>query len=131
MLGLQDVISEEDLSLEPRNQRKARVVRPPAEVRTKHWNDGLIVTEVDDPSLPRLVMLRDSFTSALVPFLAEHFRRAVFYWRSDFDTDTIQEEHADVVIMEFGGRTFYRLAAFNPDEVTAAAEAPAKQATRR
>jgi len=131
MLGLQDVISEEDLSLEPRNPRKARVVRPPAEVRTKHWNDGLIITEVDDPSLPRLVMLRDSFTSALVPFLAEHFRRAVFYWRSDFDTDTILEEHADVVIMEFGGRTFYRLAAFNPDEVTAAAQAPAIQATQK
>jgi hypothetical protein len=34
-------------------------------------------------------------------------------------------------IMEFGGRTFYRLAAFNRDEVTAAAEAPAKQATKK
>ena len=123
MLGLQDVISEEDLSLEPRNARRARVVHPSAAVRTKHWNDGLIITEVDDPSLPRLVMLRDSFTSALVPFLAEHFKRAVFYWRSDFDIDTILEEHADVVIMEFGGRTFYRLAAFNPDDVTAAAAA--------
>jgi alginate O-acetyltransferase complex protein AlgJ len=123
MLGLQDVISEEDLSLEPRSARRARVVRPPAEVRTKHWNDGLIITEVDNASLPRLVMLRDSFTSALVPFLAEHFQRAVFYWRSDFDIDTILEEHADVVIMEFGGRKFYQLAAFNPDDVTAAAAA--------
>jgi hypothetical protein len=130
MLGLQDVISEEDLWLEPRSARRARVVRPPAEVRTKHWNDGLIVTEVDDASLPRLVMLRDSFTSALVPFLAEHFKRAVFYWRSDFDVDTILEEHADVVIMEFGGRTLYRLAAFNPDDVTAAA-ATATTPTRR
>lgn len=121
MLGLQDEIQEEDLSLVPRQPRRARVVRPPADVRTKHWNDGLIITEVDDSSLPRLVMLRDSFTSALVPFMAEHFRRAVFYWRSDFDVDTIVEEHADVVIMEFGGRTLYRLAPFNPDEVTAAA----------
>jgi hypothetical protein len=103
------------------------VVRPPAEVRTKHWNDGLIISEVDDPSLPRLVMLRDSFTSALVPFLAEHFRRAVFYWRSDFDIDTILEEHADLVIMEFGGRKFYQLAAFNPDVV--AAEAATTTAT--
>jgi alginate O-acetyltransferase complex protein AlgJ len=130
MLGLQDVILEEDLSLDPRNARRARVVRPLAEVRTKHWNDGLIITEVDDASLPRLVMLRDSFTSALVPFLAEHFHRAVFYWRSDFDIDTILKEHADVVIMEFGGRKFYQLAAFNPDDVTAAA-APTTRATQR
>ena len=36
-------------------------------------------------TLPRAVVFRDSFTSALAPFLSEHFSRAVYLWQNDFD----------------------------------------------
>jgi alginate O-acetyltransferase complex protein AlgJ len=96
MMGLDDVISEEDCRLDPRTKRQARIVeqdRPDAQ-----WNQGRVVLERDDPSLPTAVIFRDSFGSALVPFLAEHFRRSVFLWQYDLDTEVIEQENPSVVI---------------------------------
>jgi hypothetical protein len=68
---------------------------------------GRLVTEIPGSSLPRAVIFRDSFTSALAPFLSEHFSRAVYLWRNDFDTSEVTAEHADVVIEEIVGRHLY------------------------
>ena len=88
-----------------RRPRRARVVEPagarPADA------EGLIVTEIDDPSLPKAVIFRDSFTSRLVPFLSEHFSRAVYLWQNDFDADIVSREHPDVVIQQIVGRHLY------------------------
>ena len=62
-------------------------------------------------------MLRDSFGSALVPFLAEHFRRSAFCWEYDFDTDLIEREHPDVVIQEMAGRKLFQVLPYNPANV--------------
>ena len=40
-------------------------------------------------SLPRAVIFRDSFVSPLVPFLSEHFSRAVYLWQNDFDANVV------------------------------------------
>jgi hypothetical protein len=65
------------------------------------------VTTTDDPRLPTLVMYGDSFIANLWPFLAPHFRRAVFVlvWRGGAPTDRfpthwIDEEKPDVVVYE-------------------------------
>ena len=60
----------------------------------------LATPEIDDPSLPRAVIFRDSFSSRLVPFLSEHFSRAVYLWQNDFDANVVSEEHPDLVIQE-------------------------------
>ena len=65
------------------------------------------MTEIDDPSLPRAVIFRDSFVSRLVPFLSEHFSRAVYLWQNDFDAAAVEHEHPDVVIQEIVGRHLY------------------------
>ena len=54
-------------------------------------------------------MVRDSFTIALIPFLSDHFSRAVY--QSDFNVDQmlIAEEKPDVVIFELTERYLYRL----------------------
>lgn len=96
MMGLEDILREEDRQLIPRTPRRAKVVdrdRP-----DPYWNNGHVILEVDDPSLPKAVIFRDSFGSALVPFLAEHFRRSVFLWQYDFDPDVVRREKPDVVI---------------------------------
>ena len=61
-----------------------------------------IVVEQADSTLPRALVLRDSFGAALVPFLAEHFRRTVFAWEDYpvFDVGLIERERPDVVIQE-------------------------------
>jgi hypothetical protein len=105
MMGLTRVLREIDLALTPVRPRRARVVDPAGAGATDEL--GRIVTEIDDPSLPRAVIFRDSFTSRLVPFLSEHFSRAVYLWQNDFDADVVTTEHPDVVIQEIVGRHLY------------------------
>jgi alginate O-acetyltransferase complex protein AlgJ len=57
-------------------------------------------TAVDDPNLPKAIILRDSFADALQPFLSEHFRRIVYLWRYDLPVKEILAEKPDVVIQE-------------------------------
>ncbi len=105
MIGLSRVLRETDMTLVPRRTRRARVVEPPGAQSTDEF--GRIVTEIGDPSLPRAVIFRDSFASRLVPFLSEHFSRAVYMWQNDFDSDLVTQEHPDVVIQEIVGRHLY------------------------
>jgi hypothetical protein len=105
MMGLKRVLEETDLVLVPRRHRRARVIEPPGGAPTAE--EGTLITEIDDPSLPRAVIFRDSFVSRLVPFLSEHFSRAVYLWQNDFDADVVEREHPDVVVQEIVGRHLY------------------------
>jgi len=105
MMGLTRVLREEDLALVPNRPRRARVIEPSGAGPMDE--EGRLVTAIDDPSLPRAVIFRDSFMSRLVPFLSEDFSRAVFLWQNDFDAEVIQKEHPDVVIQEIVGRHLY------------------------
>ena len=69
-----------------------------------HFMDARIVTEQPDPSRPRAVVFRDSFGSALVPFLSEHFSRALYLWQYNVDPEIVRAERATVVIQEWVGR---------------------------
>jgi hypothetical protein len=109
MLGLKRVLHETDLRLVPRRVRRARVVTPPGAAPTAE--EGELITEIPDSALPRAVVFRDSFTSQLVPFLSEHFSRAVYLWQNDFDANVVANEHPDVVIEEIVGRHLYEFIA--------------------
>jgi alginate O-acetyltransferase complex protein AlgJ len=105
MMGLKRVLREEDLVLVPKRPRLARVIEPAgaepmAEV-------GRLVTEIPGSKLPRAVIFRDSFASRLVPFLSEHFSRAVYLWQNDFDAQVVEDEKPDIVIQEIVGRHLY------------------------
>jgi alginate O-acetyltransferase complex protein AlgJ len=105
IIGLKRVLQEEDLRLLPKQPRRYTVVEPAGAYATS--GDGRIVTEIPGSALPRAVVFRDSFTSALAPFLSEHFSRVVYLWQNDFDADAVLKEHADVVIQEIVGRHLY------------------------
>jgi hypothetical protein len=105
MIGLKRVLREEELGLDPIRPRKAQVVEPRGAAPTAE--EGLLITEIHGSTLPRAVIFRDSFASALVPFLAEHFSRAVFMWQNDFDANAVHREQPDVVIQEIVGRHLY------------------------
>jgi hypothetical protein len=59
---------------------------------------------VDDRSLPRAVMFRDSFANALIPYLSEHFQRILYVWQRDVSKRAVLTEKPDVVIQEVVGR---------------------------
>ena len=105
MIGLTHVLREDDLTLVPRRRRLARIVEPIG--RDPRAPADRVVTEIPGSSLPRAVIFRDSFAGALIPFLSEHFRRAVYVWQNDFDSNLIRAEHPDVVIQEIVGRHLY------------------------
>lgn len=103
MLGLERWLDEDDSRLRPRAGR-ARIVEP---LNPDPGNDiGRLATEVAQPDLPRAVIYRDSFGSALVPFLAESFSRALFLWEYDVDPRTLDHERPQVVIQEWASRRF-------------------------
>jgi alginate O-acetyltransferase complex protein AlgJ len=114
MLGLKSVLQEEDLRLEPRTPRRARVVEPARSSRA--LMDARVVTE-QPGTRPRAVIFRDSFGSAMIPFLSEHFSRAVYLWQNNLDPDLILQERPNVVIQEWVGRHLHTAAPY--DAVTA------------
>jgi hypothetical protein len=105
MIGLKRVLHEQDLALVPTRPRRARVTEPAGAEPTAE--EGRLVTEIAGSALPRAVIFRDSFASPLVPFLSEHFSRAVYLWQNDFTPDAVVEERPDVVIQEIVGRHLY------------------------
>lgn len=111
MLGLNFSMAERELHLTPTTPRRARVIEPAGDV--KRFAVPRVVTVVDDPGLPRAVVYRDSFGSALVPFLAEHFSRMVTVWEYDVVPATIREEQPQVVIQQWVGRRLYNRAPYD------------------
>jgi alginate O-acetyltransferase complex protein AlgJ len=56
--------------------------------------------EVDDPSLPRAILIGDSFMTSLVQLFAENFSRTLFLGGRGLDEEVLQQERPDVVIEE-------------------------------
>ena len=105
MLGLKRVLSEQAVRFAPKRPRRAQVVEPPGASPTDE--EGRLVTEIPGSDLPRLVVFRDSFVSPLVPFLSEHFSRAVYLWQKDVVAEQIVADKPDVVLYEIVGRRLY------------------------
>lgn len=50
---------------------------------------------------PNIVMVHDSFMTALAPFLNEHFEAVQYEWQSEFPKDVIERERPALVIHEY------------------------------
>ena len=108
MLGLETWLGEDDPRLRARDAR-ARVVEPQDHGSggdVSGYDLGRLATAVAQADLPRAVIYRDSFGSALVPFLSEHFSRALFLWEYDVHPRTIDQERPHVVIHQWASRRF-------------------------
>ena len=106
MLGLEDRLPEEEIGLAPRVPLHAHLVDPGFQVPSLPPEMQPVVMEGANPRLPRAVVFRDSFAGRLVPFLSEHFRRAVYLWQElyQFDAALVERERPDVVIQEIAER---------------------------
>jgi alginate O-acetyltransferase complex protein AlgJ len=120
MMGLARVLAEEGVTLAPR-RRTATVIEP--QTPNAHGIEARLVTEVQGSTQPRAVVFRDSFASSLIPFLSEHFSRAVYLWQYNVDPAVIEQERPDVVIQELVGRRLSTIAPYNPFESLAADDA--------
>jgi hypothetical protein len=70
----------------------------------------LMIREISNSKLPKLVMFRDSFGTGLIPFITEHFQRSYFYWGSiPLPALVVDKEKPNIVIMELTERELWRL----------------------
>ena len=104
IVGLSRVYREELLKMTPRHPRSA--VKPEHRATYAERARKLlpIALGVEDRSLPRAVMFRDSFANALIPYLSENFYRILYVWGRDVDPRVVSIERPDVVILEIVGR---------------------------
>jgi alginate O-acetyltransferase complex protein AlgJ len=61
------------------------------------------VKVVADSSLPKVVVIRDSFFIQMMPFFEENFRKTVYLfdaWMYELNWDIIQKEKPDIVVLE-------------------------------
>jgi hypothetical protein len=105
------------VSLKGANWSLSNDPAPPEKVG-KQFAD--FATTYPDAKLPTAFVIRDSFTTALQPFLSHSFRRAYFHWRGNFDfpIETIEKEKPDIVIMEMVERQLARSVPPNPPEIS-------------
>lgn len=112
MLGLASMIPEERVQFRPRGPARSHTYWP---MHPNAYHESpRIITQVDDPSLPRALVYRDSFGSALVPFLSEHFSRVVYLWEYDLDPKLVELEQPDIVVQEWVGRRLSTRSPFYP-----------------
>jgi hypothetical protein len=97
MIWQQDRLSDEQYTLTPSFESRAHPIK------IGHLPSNAVGVEayaIDDPRLPTAVIYRDSFGTALVPYLKEHFSRVVFVWSYQMDADFLAIEQPDIVIFE-------------------------------
>ena len=75
-----------------------------SEVQSEDESRPRLFANVDDPDLPVAIAFRDSFATALVPLLAEHFRQSTWLWTRTADPDEIAAASPDFVIYEITER---------------------------
>jgi alginate O-acetyltransferase complex protein AlgJ len=107
LLALDDYLMEDSVELTARQPRARRLVPDPKIVAPRLRYGDSMIFEVPDPSLPKALILRDSFGAMLVSALSEKFRRSVWLWTRRLDFRQLDKERPDIVIFELTERMFY------------------------
>ncbi|MEI7579726.1 MAG: hypothetical protein WCJ58_06900 [bacterium] len=55
---------------------------------------------VADNKLPKMLMYRDSFGIAMIPFLENNFSRSVYIWNNQLNLQVVAEEHPNILVYE-------------------------------
>lgn len=86
---------EHAVFLTPVGGRKAKITQ----------GDGRwVLSNHPDNSLPKAIVFRDSFSDALIPFLAEHLSSGIYVHSFSVDLDLVEQEQPDIVILEIAQR---------------------------
>ena len=115
MAGRDDPAEESPLLTPTSGWRAARADAMPS-VPRKQWTRGaepVVMENADAPAVNgkrlRVVVFRDSFCSALIPFLSEHFGRSVYIWQYPLDETLVESERPDVVILHIVERSLMNI----------------------
>lgn len=121
VVGLNEVIKRQEIMLSFKDTSKHLTMPTASEIVINYEHNKTI-----DGSHLKLVMLRDSYSNYLIPFINLHFEKAKYLWSYDFPDKIIEEEKPDVVIFESLQR--FMAGAFaipNPETLDTAKKKPA------
>ena len=126
MIGLTHVYREEgDVRLTPRFESQSRRVTEGLHPLDVEFPEHARPFAMENPDARlRAVVFRDSFATALVPFLSEHFARSAFYWprprkqQIPLDPALIETEKPDIFIDEWVERSWMQTMPANHADLT-------------
>lgn len=104
MFGLQDELSEDFVSLEPIKPVKAHSAPKqnyPVIEGFAYPDEYELVYETGNDTLPKMLVIRESFASYATPFLSESASKAVFIfdaWQHKFNPEIFRSEKPDIYI---------------------------------
>jgi alginate O-acetyltransferase complex protein AlgJ len=105
MLGLEGLLRDQAMTAEPATAARARRADTGvAQLPGMAWWAQPEAREVPDEDAPRAIMVRDSFGTALIPFLSEHCRRIVYVHPYSMDEAVLLRERPSIVIEEMAER---------------------------
>lgn len=65
-----------------------------------------------DPTAPKLLVFHDSMAPVLRTWLSAHFRETLWIWRYEFDTELIEAEQPDAVLLIYSDRALVNMAPY-------------------
>jgi len=63
-----------------------------------------VLSKHSETALPKAIVFRDSFSDALIPFLAEYLSSGIYVHSFAVDFDLVEQEQPDIVILEIAQR---------------------------
>ncbi|MFT4524569.1 MAG: alginate O-acetyltransferase complex protein AlgJ [Granulosicoccus sp.] len=116
MISMNEYFVRSELMPLPNSRYKAEVVKS-IDYPSLAGRRPAYTLEVQDTTLPTLLVDRDSYSNYLIPYLSNHFERSVYVWSPLFSAEIIKTERPDIVITQMTERSFLDVKLENPELV--------------
>ena len=102
-----NVVTEEGVYVRSKKALKSGISKDYSMNFANAWFSDYHEFEIDDDSLPTMIMYRDSYSTNLMSFMAEKFSHSVFYtmWERADEYDVYAKTQPDYIICEFVERS--------------------------
>ena len=70
-------------------------------------------TFCEEGEIEKAIVFLDSFGVIMIPYLAQHFQHAEFYWQNEYDASLVETAKPDVVIQQVVERRLIQAPSFN------------------
>lgn len=104
-LALQDIVTEKYSYLKVKTSHSIELPKSKYKIpeNFKHHDEYLVIRGVPDTTLPKILVIRDSFTQALTGILSENFSKTIYIWdnwKYGINKEIVEEEKPDIVLIE-------------------------------
>ena len=106
ILAMEKLFGTPSVELVVNERRATRLVPPERVANPSRQQVKEMVYEAPDDSLPRALIIRDSFGFTFSDTLVEKFQRSTWLWTHDLDLRLLDREKPDIVIVEQTERFF-------------------------